>query len=71
MQAVCPTGAIVFGDLTGPDATGNDGTTSRVTKLKNSPLNYNLLDGLNTQPRTTYLAAIRNPNPELSERHGD
>jgi molybdopterin-containing oxidoreductase family iron-sulfur binding subunit len=70
-QAVCPTGAIVFGDLTGPDATGNSLTTSRVTKLKNSPLNYNLLDGLNTQPRTTYLAAVRNPNPELSERHGD
>lgn len=69
-QAVCPSGAIVFGDITGPDATGKDGTQSRVYKLKNSDLNYNLLDTLNTEPRTTYLAAIRNPNPELSSSHG-
>jgi Fe-S-cluster-containing dehydrogenase component len=58
-QAACPAGALVFGDL-------ND-AGSRVAKLAASPLNYGLLTDLNTRPRTTYLAAVRNPNPELRE----
>ena len=58
-QAACPANAIVFGDL---NILG-----SNVNKVKSSPRNYGLLDELNTKPRTTYLAVIRNPNPELEE----
>jgi molybdopterin-containing oxidoreductase family iron-sulfur binding subunit len=58
-QSACPTEAIIFGDI-------ND-TSSRVRKLKEDPRNYGLLAELNTQPRTTYLAAVRNPNPEIEQ----
>ena len=56
-QAACPAQAIVFGDI-------NDGQ-GQVKQWKDSPLNYGLLAHLNTLPRTTYLAALRNPNTEL------
>jgi molybdopterin-containing oxidoreductase family iron-sulfur binding subunit len=58
-QAACPTQAIVFGDM-------ND-SQSKVKQWKDSPLHYALLDDLNTFPRTTYLAQLRNPNPELEQ----
>jgi molybdopterin-containing oxidoreductase family iron-sulfur binding subunit len=58
-QQTCPTDAIVFGDLTDPQ--------SRVVERKASSRNYVLLAELGNRPRTSYLARIRNPHPDLAE----
>jgi molybdopterin-containing oxidoreductase family iron-sulfur binding subunit len=58
-QQACPSRAIVFGDW-------ND-AASAVGRWKAEPHNYGLLADLNTQPRTSYLAAVRNPNPTMPE----
>lgn len=57
---VCPTQAITFGDM-------ND-ARSRLMGLKRSPLSYWMLGELNTQPRTSYIAKLRNFNSDLATR---
>jgi molybdopterin-containing oxidoreductase family iron-sulfur binding subunit len=56
-QSACPSGAIIFGDINDPGAV--------VSKWKNEPTNYGLLAELNTRPRLTHMAVIRNPNPAM------
>jgi molybdopterin-containing oxidoreductase family iron-sulfur binding subunit len=58
---VCPNEAIVFGDISDPE--------SRVSKIKQQDRNYRLLEYLNVNTRTSYLARIRNPNPKMPDAH--
>ncbi|MEZ5966574.1 MAG: TAT-variant-translocated molybdopterin oxidoreductase [Planctomycetota bacterium] len=53
----CPTQAITFGNISDKE--------SRVSRLKAHALSYAMLSELNVKPRTTYVARIRNPHPEL------
>jgi len=56
-QQACPAGAIEFGDI--------NNSSSQVAHNKSEPRNYGLLGELNTRPRTTYLAKVRNPHASL------
>jgi molybdopterin-containing oxidoreductase family iron-sulfur binding subunit len=56
-QSACPSDAIIFGDLNDPH--------SVVSRWKQEPTNYGLLAELNTMPRLTHLAVLRNPNPAM------
>jgi len=57
-QQACPTQAIAFGNIRDPE--------QPVAQLKHSPLKLRASGGLNTKPRTTYLAAVKNPHAQLT-----
>ncbi|OAN38247.1 molybdopterin oxidoreductase [Chloroflexus islandicus] len=62
-QQVCPTEAIIFGNINDPN--------SRVAQIKQQPHNYTVFDELNLKPRTSYLARVRNPDEALAGGHGE
>ncbi|MCB0272634.1 MAG: TAT-variant-translocated molybdopterin oxidoreductase [Bdellovibrionales bacterium] len=58
-QSACPSDCIVFGNINDPE--------SEVSKLKKLEQDYAMLAEINIKPRTTYLAKLRNPNPEIED----
>ena len=62
-QDACPSSAITFGNL-------QDGDKAKVVRSRNSARNYELLHYIGTLPRTTYLARVKNPNPNMPGAKG-
>jgi Fe-S-cluster-containing dehydrogenase component len=58
-QQVCPVDAITFGNILDPN--------SQVSQAKARAQDYALLGYLNTRPRTTHAARLRNPNPRMPD----
>jgi MoCo/4Fe-4S cofactor protein with predicted Tat translocation signal len=58
-QTACPSNAIIFGDIGDPE--------SAIARSKKDHRDYKLLNELNTQPRTTYLAGLKNQNKEMPD----
>jgi len=61
-QEVCPGRAIHFGDLLDPE--------DPIHAHREEGRHYVLLEEVNTWPRTTYLAHLKNPNPRLRKEGG-
>ena len=59
-QDACPAEAISFGNLL-------DGKDSEMGRSKELERNYDLLNYIGTRPRTSYLARVKNPNPEMPD----
>lgn len=58
-QDACPADAIIFGNKLDPE--------SEVSQSIKNPRNYTVLGYLETLPRTTHLARVRNPNPNMPD----
>ena len=59
-QDACPAQAIAFGNLLDKDA-------SEMGRAKVLERNYDLLNYIGTRPRTSYLARVKNPNPQMPD----
>ncbi|MEO5917874.1 MAG: TAT-variant-translocated molybdopterin oxidoreductase [Luteolibacter sp.] len=59
-QDACPANAITFGNLL-------DGDKSAMFRSKHIARNYDLLNYIGTRPRTSYLARVKNPNPDMPD----
>lgn len=59
-QEACPSEAISFGNLL-------DGEQSRMGRAKALERNYDLLNYIGTRPRTSYIARVKNPNPDMPD----